>query len=220
LAVRYVVVPLGSAATNQADLPVIEALARQVDLLPVGTDSSYRVFDNASWVPLFSVIAASAPSGGVPPQVPEPAWTAANKLQQLDLAAALQLPVGGSDGRSFTVAARPPSLQVYGAVPARAWRLRANGHVVAGTATLGGGTAWALPVGNDDVALSRSGPLGQQLADVLLLLGWGVALSAAFHRLRARWGDQLTVASLELGPPSADVSEIDWSEVLDGQSVG
>jgi len=55
---------------------------------------------------------------------------------------------------------------------------------------------------------------------VLLLLGWGVALSAAFHRLRARWGDQLTMASLELGPPSADVSEIDWSEVLDGQSVG
>ena len=61
---------------------------------------------------------------------------------------------------------------------------------------------------------------GQQLADVLLLLGWGVALAAAFHRLRARWGDQLTMASLELGPPSADVSEIDWSEVLDGQSVG
>jgi GT2 family glycosyltransferase len=220
LAVRYVVVPLGGAATNQADLPVINALARQVDLVPVGTDSSYRVFANASWVPLFSVIAGNAPSGEVPPQAPGPAWTAADKLQQLDLAAALQLPVGGSDGRSFTVAARPPSLQVYGAVPERSWRLRANGHVVTATATLGGGTAWVLPVGSDDVALSRAGSLGQQLADVLLLLGWGVALSAAFHRLRARWGDQLTMASLELGPPSADVSEIDWSEVLDGQSVG
>jgi GT2 family glycosyltransferase len=220
LAVRYVVVPVGGAATDQADLPVINALARQVDLLPVGTDSSYRVFANASWVPVFSVIAGSPPSGEVPPQVPEPAWTSANKLQQLDLAAALQLPVGGSDGQSFTVTARPPSLQVYGAVPERSWRLRANGHVIAGTAALGGGTSWVLPVGNDDVALSRAGSLGQQLADVLLLLGWGVALSAAFHRLRARWGDQLTMASLELGPPSADVSEIDWSEVLDGQSVG
>ena len=220
LAVRYVVVPPGSAAANQADLPVVNALKRQVDLVPVGTDSSYRVFANAAWVPLFSVLAGSGPAGVVPPQVLEPAWATANKLQQLDLAAALELPVGGSDGRSFTVAARAPSLQVYGAVPDRSWQLRANGQVGAGTATLGGGTAWVLPAGDDDVALSREGSFGQQLADVLLLLGWGVALSAAFHRLRARWGDQLTMASLELGPPSADVSEIDWSEVLDGQSVG
>jgi GT2 family glycosyltransferase len=220
LAVRYVVVPPGGAAANQADLPVVSALERQVDLAPVGTDSSYRVFANAAWVPLFSVLAGRGAAGEVPPQVLEPAWTTANKLQQLDLAAALELPVGGSDGRSFTVAARAPSLQVYGAVPDRSWQLRANGHVAAGTATLGGGTAWVLPLGDDDVALSRAGSLGQQLADVLLLLGWGVALSAAFHRLRARWGDQLTMASLELGPPSADVSEIDWSEVLDGQSVG
>ena len=220
LAVRYVVVPPGGAAANQADLPVVNALERQVDLVPVGTDSSYRVFANAAWVPLFSVLAGNGPAGVVPPQVLEPAWATANKLQQLGLAAALELPVGGSDGRSFAVAARAPSLQVYGAVPDRSWQLRANGHVAAGTATLGGGTAWVLPVGDDDVALSRAGSLGQQLADVLLLLGWGVALSAAFHRLRARWGDQLTMASLELGPPSADVSEIDWSEVLDGQSVG
>ena len=77
-----------------------------------------------------------------------------------------------------------------------------------------------LPAGSDLVTLSRVGSLGQQLADVLFLLGWGLALAAALHRLRARWGDQLTMASLELGPPSADVSEIDWSEVLDGQSVG
>jgi hypothetical protein len=220
LAVRYVVVPPGGAAADQADLPVVNALARQVDLVPVGTDSSYRVFANAAWVPLFSLLAGSGPEGEVPTQVLEPAWATANKLQQLDLAAALQLPVGGSDGRSFTVAARAPSLQVYGAVPDRSWQLRANGHVAAGEATLGGGTAWVLPVGDDDVALSRAGSLGQQLADVLLLLGWGVALSAAFHRLRARWGDRLTMASLDLGPPSADVSEIDWSAVLDGQSVG
>jgi len=220
LAVRYVVVPVGGSGANQADLPVIDALARQVDLVPVGTDSSYRVFANAAWVPLFSVVAGSAPAGGPPSQAPEPAWVTAYKLQQLDLAAAVPLPVGGSDGRSFTIAARTPSLQVYGAVQEGSWQLRANGHVVPGRATLGGGTAWVLPVGNDDVALSRAGSLGQQLADVLLLLGWGVALSAAFHRLRTRWGGQLTMASLELGPPSADVSEIDWSEVLDGQSVG
>jgi GT2 family glycosyltransferase len=220
LAVRYVVVPAWGAAANPAERPVIDALERQVDLVQVGTDSSYRVFANAAWVPLFSVLAGSGPAGEVPPQTPEPAWIKAYKLQQLDLAAALQLPVGGTDGRSFTVAAPTPSLQVYGAVADRSWRLRANGHVVAGKATLGGGTAWVLPVGNDDVALSRAGSLGQQLADVLLLLGWGVALWAAFHRLRARWGNQLTMASLELGPPSADVSEIDWSEVLDGQSVG
>jgi hypothetical protein len=220
LAVRYVIVPPAAASGNQDDLPVISALERQVDLFPVGTDSAYRVFANAAWVPLFSVVAGKGPAGEVPPLVPEPAWAAANELQQLDLTAALQLPVGGSDGRSFTVAARAPSPQVYGAVPARSWHLRANGRAVTGEATLGGGTAWVLPVGADDVALSRAGSLGQQLADVLLLLGWGVALSAAFHRLRARWGDQLSMASLELGPPSADVSEIDWSEVLDGQTVG
>jgi hypothetical protein len=77
-----------------------------------------------------------------------------------------------------------------------------------------------LPVGQDAIVLSRTGSPGQRWADLLLLLGWGVALSAALHRLRTEWRDQLTLASLELGPPSAEVSEIDWSAVLDGQSVG
>ncbi len=219
LAVRYVVVPVGGSA-DRADFPVINALARQVDLVPVGADSSYRVFSNAAWVPVFSVLAGNAPPVAVASQAGGPAWGTAYKLQQLDLAAAVALPVGGSDGRSFTVTARAPSPQVYGSVADRSWQLRANGQVLPGKATLGGGTAWVLPAGNDHVVLSRAGSLGQQLADVLLLLGWGVALSAALHRWRARWGDQLTMASLELGPPSADVSEIDWSEVLDGQSVG
>jgi hypothetical protein len=220
LAVRYVVVPVGGPGAEQADLPVLDALDRQVDLVPVGTDSSYRVFANAAWVPVFSVLSGNAPAGSAPPQAREPAWVTAYKLQQLDLAAAVQLPLEGWESRSFRIAARAPSLQVYGAVPERSWQLRANGHVVTATPTLGGGTAWVLPAGSDLVTLSRVGSLGQQLADVLFLLGWGLALAAALHRLRARWGDQLTMASLELGPPSADVSEIDWSEVLDGQSVG
>jgi GT2 family glycosyltransferase len=221
LAVRYVIVPLGAGDAAEADPPVLGALARQVDLVPAGTDPSYRVFANAAWVPLFSVIAGTTGTAAqVPPQPREPAWRTAYQLQTLDLVAAQQLPVGSSDGASFTVPARAPALQVYGAVPNGSWQLRANGRKLAGAAALGGGSAWLLPAGQDAVVLRRAGSFGQQLVDILLLLGWGVALSAAFHRLRARLGDQLTIASLELGPPSADVSEIDWSGVLDGQSVG
>lgn len=219
LAVRYVVVPLGAGTADQAVLPLIDALARQVDLVPVGTDPSYRVFANVAWVPLFSVLAGGG-TGEVPPERPEAAWATAHKFQTLDLVAALPLPVGGFDARSFAVPVRSPAVQVYGAVPDGSWHLRANGHVLASKATLGGGSSWVLPAGQDAIVLSRAGSLGQQLADALLLLAWGVALSAPFHRLRAKLGGQLTMASLELGPPSAEVSEIDWSAVLDGQSVG
>ena len=68
LAVRYVVVPVGGPGAEQADLPVLDALDRQVDLVPVGTDSSYRVFANAAWVPVFSVLSGNAPAGSAPPQ--------------------------------------------------------------------------------------------------------------------------------------------------------
>ena len=54
----------------------------QVDLFPVGTDPSYRVFSNSSWVPVFSVLTAGTtlPSG-------TNQWAIAAQLQRLDLAA-------------------------------------------------------------------------------------------------------------------------------------
>ena len=58
LAVRYIVVPAAGAGTSPALGELAADLARQVDLVPVGTDQSYAVFANAAWAPLFSVLPA------------------------------------------------------------------------------------------------------------------------------------------------------------------
>ena len=75
LAVRYIVVPAAGAGTSPALGQLAADLARQVDLVPVGTDQSYAVFANAAWAPLFSVLPAGARLpvgqqpvvGGLPP---------------------------------------------------------------------------------------------------------------------------------------------------------
>ena len=220
VAVRYVVVP-AAAGASPALGQLVAGLGRQADLVPVGADPSYRVFANAAWVPLFSVL---------PADVRLPAatdgWSVAYSLQQIDLSAAKPLPAAGSGGRPMAVpvaagAARTggPAV-VFGAVPDGSWQLRAGGHDVADQSVLGWASSWALPPGAKTITLARDSSLGQHLIDLAMLALWALALWAAVARLRARLENQLTLVSLDAGSPGSEVAEIDWARALEEESLG
>ncbi len=97
LAVRYVVVPTGTQAVP-ALAQLVTELAQQVDLVPVGADPSYLVFQNAAWAPLFSVLAPSTalPGSGSP-------WAVASVLQRVDLSADPPLAATSSGGQPLAV---------------------------------------------------------------------------------------------------------------------
>ena len=219
LAVRYVVVPTGAVpALDQ----LVTQLAQQVDLVPVGADPSYRVFENAAWAPLFSVLAPNIdlPAAGGP-------WAVASILQRLDLSADQPLAATSSGGRPLAVpAARSaatgpaPPVVVLGAVPEGTWQLRSGGRELADQTVLGWASAWALPTGTRTVTISRESSLGQHVIDIVMLVVWALALWAAVLRLRARLGTQLTLVSLDAGAAGTGVAEIDWSRALEGESLG
>jgi GT2 family glycosyltransferase len=231
LAVRYVVVPVGDG-TSPALGQLVTGLARQADLVPVGADPSYRVFENAAWAPLFSVLAKEVhlPGGASP-------WSVAYSLQRLDLSAGRPLaatapggplPVPAAPAASAPGPARAGSapassagpVVVFGAVPEGSWQLRAAGRDVAGQAVLGWASSWALPPGAKTITITRDSSFGQHLIDVAMLVLWALALWAAVARLRAKLGNQLTMVSLDAGPPGAEVAEIDWSHALEEQHLG
>jgi GT2 family glycosyltransferase len=215
LAIRYVVVPVGEGTVGADENQVVAALARQVDLLPVGTDPSYRVFANSSWAPLFSVLSAGTdlPTG-------TNQWEIASRLQQLDLASREPLAVNGASSSSFAVRAHSSPRYLYGAVQEGSWRVQANGRQLAGSNVVGWASAWDLPAGTNAVVLSQPGTGGQHVADIVMVLGWAIALLIALVRLRGRLRAQLTRTSLELSMPGTDAPEIDWSSVWEEQSVG
>ena len=215
LAVRYVVVPVGQGVTGADENQVVAALERQVDLFPVGTDSSYRVFANSSWAPLFSVLPAgtSLPSG-------RNQWAIAAGLQQLDLASGEALPVNGTSSSSFAVRAHSSPRYLFGSVEDGSWRVQANGHRLASATAAGWASSWDLPAGTSAVVLSQPGTGGQHLADIAMVLVWAIVLLIALVRLRSRWRAQLTRTNLELSTPAMDVPEMDWASVWEEETVG
>jgi hypothetical protein len=215
LAVRYVVVPVAAGTYGAATDEVVAALDHQVDMVPVGTDPSYRVYVNSSWVPLFSELAANTDLGNR-----TSAWATAARLQEVDVVPLQAVTVGLSDVGSFALRSHSRSLQLYGAVPAGSWRLQSGGHVLQGRAALGWASSWSLPAGGAAVVLSQAPPTGQHVADLLMVLIWAIALTVALVRVRDRFGAQLTLAGLETGLRSDEVPEIDWESVWDEQHVG
>jgi hypothetical protein len=215
MAVRYIVVPVGPGAPA-ATGRLTAALARQVDLVNVGIDPAYEVFSNTAWAPLFSVLAGGtvlANAGATP-------VATAEQLQQLDVHTAQALPLGSSGSASFTVMVHASGQVLYGASPGSAWRITVNGLSVGGQATVGGATAWPLPVGQDSVVLLPVGSAGQHVADVLMALLWTLALLAALARVQMKLGSQLTTVTLGLGAPGEEVSEIRWPTAAEGDEVG
>jgi GT2 family glycosyltransferase len=230
LAIRYVVVPVGAGAVGASENRVVAALGRQVDLFPVGTDPTYRVFANSSWAPLFSVLPAGTnlPSGHGP-------WAIAAGLQQVNLAGAEALPVGTSSGSSFDVRAHSSARHLYGAVQDGSWRLNLTNsgqasnapashapasRPLASTSAFGWASSWELPPGANTVTLSHPGAGGQQVADLIMVVVWVSVLLVALMRLRRKLRAEWTKTSLELSTPGADVPEIDWSAIWEEQSVG
>jgi GT2 family glycosyltransferase len=224
LAVRYVVVPTAPGAVPALG-QLVTQLAQQVDLVPVGTDPSYLVFENAAWAPLFSVLAPGVhlPAAGAP-------WAEASSLQRLDLSAdqPLAAAVSGAPPMAVPLAGQAraaasgqaPPVMVLGAVPEGTWQLRTDGREVAGQTVLGWASAWALPAGARTVTITRDSSLGQHLIDVVMLAVWAFALWAAVARLRAKLEGQLTQVSLDAGAAGTGVAEIDWSRALEGESLG
>jgi hypothetical protein len=206
MAVRYIVLPVGSGVTSAASARLSDALVRQTDLVLVGIDPSFEVFANSVWVPLFSVLdgPAPAPAGSA-------AWGTAYQLQQLHLRAAQPLPVGSASTGSFSVTVNLPTSALYGAVPDGSWRVDAGGRSLTGRAVAGGGTAWAVPAGKAEVVISRTSAFGQHLADLVMLLLWAVALMSLARLPRSSTG--LRIPRLDLGLPGEEVSEIDWPAV-------
>jgi hypothetical protein len=217
LAVRYVVVPAPVGPAPALSRLVLD-MAQQVDLVPVGTDPSYRVFENAAWAPLFSLLPPNArlPAGNDP-------WSVAYGLQRVDLSTAKALAATSSAGRPIelpVVPTAPPRPEVVlGAVPAGSWHLSADGRDVPQRVALGWASSWTLPAGTRTVTISRGSSLGQHLIDVAMLVVWALALWAAMARLRTKLESQLSQVSLEAGPRVTPVG-IDWSAALEGETLG
>jgi hypothetical protein len=128
--------------------------------------------------------------------------------------------VGTAGAGTFTVLSVASADLLYASVPPGSWSLVANGHRLPAGSVGSVASAWTLPTGREAVVLARAGSGGQHLADLVMILLWLVALGVARRALRRRPGLPFTMVNLELGSPGAEVLEIDWSSVLDGQSVG
>ena len=223
LAVRFVVVPTMGGAAQGAVQATIAALGGQIDLVPVGLDPAYQVFENTAWLPVFSVLpqasarsVATLTGGALNP------WSEALLLQQAPLQPAEALPPGqskvvlpGAAGTTLTGRA------LLGSVEPGSWRARAaGGTVLVGRPFAGVATAWDLPAGTGAVTVVRQGSGGQHVADIVMLVVWAGGLAAARVRRRSGPLTRLARAQLELGPPGAEVVDIDWAPMMDGENVG
>lgn len=211
LAIRYIVVPVGTRSVDAATAGMVDALDRQVDLVDVGIDPAYQVFENSAWLPMFSVLGGTGPADRPLLAVStSTAWATARDLQQLDLHPVQTLVVGTSGRGVFTVRATseaPPGTAtaprvIYGAVPAGTWNLTANGHQLAARPVALGATSWALPGGRQRVVISRASSAGQHAADVAMLVIWVVAISAAFSGMSRRRARQRDGKPGELARPA------------------
>ena len=221
VAVRYIVVAVGPGAAGTASTRMVAALDRQVDLVPIGLDPSYEVFANNAWLPLFSVLASNASAAQLAAAAaPRDQWDRALASEQLDLGSTSALSLGASGTGTSTVMTSASANVLFGSVAPGSWRAAADGHTLVSRAIGGSATSWVLPVGRDTIAVARAGSGGQHLADLFMFVLWAVALWAARRRIRVSGRGQFSMVNLELGSPSADVLEIDWSSVLDGQNVG
>ena len=128
--------------------------------------------------------------------------------------------MGTSGGGTFDVPATAAARVLFGSVRPGSWQVRADGRRVIAEPAGGLATSWVLPLGHDAVTVARAGSQGQHLADLMMVLLWAAGIWTVRSRLRLGSKGPFNMANLELGSPSAEVMEIDWSDVLDGQNVG
>jgi hypothetical protein len=168
------------------------------------------VFENVDWSPLFSLWASPLPARST---------TAALLRSAPSPLGAL---VVGANGGGTDLAGGPRRRVLYAAVPSGSWTASWDGHRLAEQVALGWASSWRLPAGASAgrLTLAPSGEGGRHVADVVMLVLWALGVGVSLGTLRSHWRAQLATASLELGPPSADVHEIDWGDALEGENVG
>ncbi|HTW07178.1 MAG TPA: hypothetical protein VME46_06700, partial [Acidimicrobiales bacterium] len=236
--VRYVVVPVGeqsragttgagatgaavTGSLTEATMSLLTVLSRQTDLVPVGLDPGYQVFANTVWLPVFSLLGSNASAAQLAGAVANSDRAAgASALQQLAPGRTAPLGVGTAGRAEFGVLTAAAADVVYASVLPGTWELSDDGHPLPARTVGAVATSWSLPAGKTTVVVARSGAAAQHAADLLLVLLWLVALLLARRSLRRGARLPFTLANLELGSPSTEVLEIDWSSVLEGHSIG
>lgn len=210
-AVRFVVVPVVPATAG-----LVAGLERQVNLVAAASTSAYQVFACTDWTPVSAVLAAPPPPRATPqallsgpPGALVPVLTNSVGAGVTTLAANPVGPAGA--GRVL-----------YGAVPPGTWDVDVNGHGLGAHPALGWASSWALPSGRagERAVITPTGETGRHAMDFIMLLLWTAAASLAVGGLRSRWRAQLALARLESGSAAAEVSEIDWSDSMEGETVG
>src|SRR5579875_2123431 len=228
LAVRYVVVPAGPATGA-----VEAALGAQTDLVPVGTDPAYHVFQNSDWAPWLWVAPGRSP-GALAAR--SQTWAGASQLERLGLSGVVPLvasrarllaPLGrlpAGSGRPVAlgpVTGTPDSLEagldlpsggmLYAASPVGTLQLRVNGHRVPARAGFGWASAWRLPAGRDALQLRATGTTGRHLVGTVMAVAWVLAVWALVSRAGRRLHPHLHREAVDLAPGGGPGGGLDWA---------
>jgi GT2 family glycosyltransferase len=217
LSVRYIAVPAGPATGG-----LVAALSRQVDLVPVGVDPAYEVFENSAWLPAFSLVsqhgAAELARALAAPSLP----TASYGLERLRLHAA-PVVVAGAGGSTMAVPVDRvdgAKLALFASVPPGSWQAASSETRLALEAAGDIGSLWLLPPGARSVVLERRGAGGLHLVLVLWLVAWAGALAAAVVTLGGRLKGRVAERAFDFAEPSADVLAPPWDEAFEEDKVG
>ncbi|MGH9105100.1 MAG: hypothetical protein ACRDZX_04545, partial [Acidimicrobiales bacterium] len=224
LSVRYVIVPLGRGRPVGAGAAVtggvVQALGRQVDLVPVGIDPSYSVFANRDWLPVFSVLRGGGGAQLAAAGSEHSPWAGAYRLQQLQVRPLRALRLGTSGRASLAGASHLPGEVLYGSVPDGSWVASAGTRRLATRGTGPGASRWRLPPRVGTVAVARAGTAGRHGVDLAVVLVWAAALWASWRRSRRQSDARSTVARLRLPSPATEAAGADWPSLLDETNLG
>ncbi len=195
LSVRYVVVPIvdGATSTHAHRIPaptgLVDALSRQLDLKRMYASPDLVIYQNASWVPVRSMLtadgAASSQNAGATSMIGADISGATSVLATAD----------ASSGATAQV----PAGTLHLSVPfSGAWSVKVDGKSVAPRPAFGVTTAFDIPT-SGRASLTFEGSFFAQLMVLVQVLLWGVLVVIAFRRPRrarplARAG---TVGSME-----------------------
>lgn len=186
LAVRFIVVPIidGGQSTRSHVIPappgLIDALSRQLDLRRLYASPDLVVFENASWVPVRSVLTAAGSESSK--------MAGATSMIATDIGGATALPHAVRP--ESTVTARVPAGTLHLAVPFTSrWELKSDGTPVPVRPAFGVTNAYDL-ARESTVSLEFKSTMLHKLLVALQAALWAgfIFVASSRRRLRARAG--------------------------------
>jgi GT2 family glycosyltransferase len=205
LAIRYVVVPAGPAASQ-----LVAALVAQTDLEQIGTGSAFLVFQNVDWAPWLWLVAGPSPARLASLVASSQSWDGAGRLERLDLSDTEPIVAGPGSGPAASIVngspygtmraslSLPSGGALYLASPIGGWGLEANGRPIAAQKAFGWATLWRLPAGRDVVVIRPSQSLGRHVLDIVVLGLWVLGLWALLYGTGTKLRRGLYRAAIEL----------------------